>query len=132
VCSLPFVFPRYVWYYVCFVDMETQIAMPAPTDTYERDPIESFRMTTSEELTPKAAPRKGTIDKDRSSEGDDIADSGMECECHVSVRVARCLSFPYDTDQTKIEDEAILCEGGCRRWHHVWSALTYFNPRCFC
>jgi hypothetical protein len=100
VCVHPLVPPSHIWYIYDDVDMETQIMMPAPTAAYDRDPIESFEVAADEVLTPKAVPRKGTINKERYSEGDEVGDNGtgMECECHVSVRFSRSFSFTHDTD----------------------------------
>lgn len=71
------------------------MVMSAPTETEDRDPIESFGMTAAEVLTPKAKTRKvrATLHKEDDSEEDSVVGNGMECECHVLVRLAcPCLS----------------------------------------
>ncbi|KAJ6531207.1 HORMA domain-containing protein [Mycena capillaripes] len=78
------------------LDMETQVQ---PSESV--DPIQSFGDTAMEdqiEDMPTPKPLK-TAPKEKKN----VVDLGLQCECEVMI-----------------DDESCFCEGGCRRWYHLW------------
>ncbi|KAI0256862.1 HORMA domain-containing protein, partial [Lactifluus subvellereus] len=95
-------------------DIGTQVIvdlMKGPTDSagLDADTIESFPVESpvpyddiqSETISPRVTGNTVT----------NILDGVLDCDCRVSV-----------------DDESILCEGGCKRWYHIW-CMGYHSHR---
>lgn len=49
-------------------------------------------------------------------------DNGLDCDCEIDVS-PRLLYYykKYEASRLlQIEDETFFCEGGCKKWFHVW------------
>ncbi|KAI0306419.1 HORMA domain-containing protein [Multifurca ochricompacta] len=76
-------------------------------DTIESFPVESpvsYDDIQNEVLTPRDSGNTST----------NASDAILDCDCHVPV-----------------DDECILCDGGCKRWYHIWhvSCKVYHSQR---
>ncbi|KAI9446297.1 HORMA domain-containing protein [Lactarius indigo] len=73
------------------------------TDTIESFPLESPVSYDDIQITQRDS---GNISTDANA-----LDGILDCDCHVLV-----------------DDECILCEGGCKRWYHIW-CMGYHSHR---
>lgn len=80
---------------------------PAPhndTDNIESFPVES--PVSYDDIQDETSTLKNHGSKDPT-----VRDSVLDCDCHVSV-----------------DDNCILCEGGCKKWYHIW-CMGYHSHR---
>ncbi|KAH9043071.1 HORMA-domain-containing protein [Lactarius pseudohatsudake] len=84
-------------------DTDTQPLFSLNTDTIESFPIESPVSYDDIQITPKDS---GNVSTDANA-----LDGVLDCDCHVLV-----------------DDECTLCEGGCKRWYHIW-CMGYHSHR---
>ncbi|KAH9001111.1 HORMA domain-containing protein [Lactarius akahatsu] len=84
-------------------DTNTQPPFSLNTETIESFPIESPVSYDDIQITPK--------DSGNASTDANALDGVLDCDCHVLV-----------------DDECTLCEGGCKRWYHIW-CMGYHSHR---
>ncbi|KAI0273433.1 HORMA domain-containing protein [Gloeopeniophorella convolvens] len=72
------------------------------------DAIESF---TTEPMRDDIQSSQDVTPEDRGKAPHDVAEGMLDCDCRVSV-----------------DEECILCEGGCKKWYHIW-CMGYHSAR---
>jgi hypothetical protein len=52
-----------------------------------------------------------------------LSDPTLDCDCHVSVYIIARVTFGHLSTHVyplQVEDDSILCDGGCMKWYHTW------------
>lgn len=99
--------------------METQFLL---TDAQVLESIQSLEQETSAE-----AMQSDNVRHDHEEANED----GLDCFCQVFVRPSILTAKPFSgcyIQQTG--GDLIFCDGGCKKWLHVWSIIyIYFRSR---
>ncbi|KAH9079578.1 HORMA domain-containing protein [Lactarius deliciosus] len=102
-------------------DTDTQPPFSLNTDTIESFPIESPVSYDDIQITPKDP---GNVSTDANA-----LDGVLDCDCHVLVLRNDYYSFALPVIRLpQVDDECTLCEGGCKRWYHIW-CMGYHSHR---
>lgn len=102
------------------VDTDTQPTPPSlNADTIESFPIESpvsYDDIQNDILTLKDS---GNVSTDANA-----SDGVLDCDCHVLVLCDDHFSIALPVIRpSQVDDECTLCEGGCKRWYHIWCVI---------
>lgn len=92
------------------------IYSPVPhkdTDNIESFPIES--PVSYDDIQDETSTLKNHGNTDPTVPG-----SELDCDCHVSVRCRSPLWITPLISSLQVDDDCILCEGGCKKWYHIW------------
>jgi hypothetical protein len=92
------------------------IYSPVPykdADTIESFPVES--PVSYDDIRDKTSSLEN-----RGSTDPTVPDSVLDCDCHVSVRCPSQFWITHSFSSLQADDNCILCEGGCKKWYHIW------------
>ena len=49
-----------------------------------------------------------------------VPESVLDCDCHVSVSSHTQFWITPPISCLQVDSDCILCEGGCKKWYHIW------------
>jgi len=96
--------------------MDTQQTCPS----LSTDSIESESLTAEPPVSYDDIQDGMITPRNRSNTDLAASDAVLDCDCHVSVHCDSHFSISLAHVCPQVEDESMLCEGGCERWYHIW------------